>query len=47
MNWPETNAFQVTDGKLIQNVPSQQLLEQRVNGLRIMTGVCLNHYTCA
>lgn len=29
----------VTDGKLIQQLPSQQLLKQQVNGLRILSGV--------
>lgn len=28
----------VTDGKLIQQLPSQQLLKQQVNGLRVLSG---------
>jgi len=27
-----------TDGALIQQIPSQQLLSQKVNGLRVLTG---------
>lgn len=30
----------VTDGKFIQNAPSGQLLEKKVNGLRVLSGVC-------
>ena len=29
----------VTDGSFIQQLPSQQLLEKRVNGLRLLAGV--------
>ena len=33
----------VTDGLFLQQLPSQQLLKQQVNGRRIMTGVKLLH----
>lgn len=31
--------FPHPSGKLIQQIPSQQLNQQRVNGLRVLTGV--------
>ena len=31
----------VTDGKFIQQLPSQQLLKNQVNGVRTLVGVCL------
>ncbi|KAK4690667.1 hypothetical protein P7C71_g6175, partial [Lecanoromycetidae sp. Uapishka_2] len=33
--WPY---LPITDGTLVQDVPSRQLLEQKVNGIRILTG---------
>ncbi len=30
----------VTDGRFIQQLPSQQLLKKQVNGRRVLTGVC-------
>lgn len=34
----------VTDGKFIQQLPSQQLAKKMVNGLRILSGVCFPPY---
>jgi carboxylesterase type B len=36
----------VTDGVILQQTPSQQLMSKKVNGNRILSGVCLNPKIC-
>lgn len=37
----------VTDGKFIKNAPSGQLLEKKVNGLRVLSGVSSSFFILA